>query len=117
MKEATEANISDAVSSKIEKPDAGSKSYNNKGETTASSSSDNQEIRNFELMDSLYSAAADGDKNSSKVRKPSRSSHNSFVEAAIVANIRAVSSEIEMTDDDNNNNGTGVSITPVLGRG
>ncbi|KAK1588234.1 hypothetical protein Q3G72_021187 [Acer saccharum] len=35
MKEATEANISDAVSSKIEKPDAGSKSYNNKGESTA----------------------------------------------------------------------------------
>ncbi|KAI9196126.1 hypothetical protein LWI28_021232 [Acer negundo] len=61
MKEATEANISDAVSSKIEKPDASSKSYNNIGETTASSSSDNQEIRNFELMDSLYSAAADGD--------------------------------------------------------
>ncbi|KAK1586834.1 hypothetical protein Q3G72_006538 [Acer saccharum] len=61
MEEATEANISAAVSSKIEKPDAGSESYNNKGETTASSSSDNQEIRNFELMDSLYSAAADGD--------------------------------------------------------
>ncbi|KAK3206485.1 hypothetical protein Dsin_020531, partial [Dipteronia sinensis] len=51
MKEATEANISDV----------GSESYNNKGETTASSSCDNQEIRNFELMDSLYSAAADGD--------------------------------------------------------
>ncbi|KAK0605147.1 hypothetical protein LWI29_023266 [Acer saccharum] len=59
MKEATEANISDAVSSKIEKPDAGSESYKNKGETDSSSGSDNQG-RNFELMDSLYFAAANG---------------------------------------------------------
>ncbi|KAK4856625.1 hypothetical protein QYF36_019445 [Acer negundo] len=64
MEAATAANVS-AVSSEIQMTDAaaGSESYinsNNNIEETVASSSNNQE-KNFELLDSVYSVAADGD--------------------------------------------------------
>ncbi|KAK4854984.1 hypothetical protein QYF36_002956 [Acer negundo] len=63
MESATVANVS-VVSSEIEimtDAVAGSESYNNNNiEETVASSSNNQE-KNFDLLDSVYSAAADGD--------------------------------------------------------